>query len=289
MGDPVGFMNYERITEPDRSPEKRVKDWDEFHKHLSEDELRKQGSRCMDCGIPFCQTGEMIGGLTAGCPINNLIPEWNDLIYRNLWREALDRLHKTNNFPEFTGRICPAPCEGSCVLGITDPAVTIKSIECAIVDKGFEEGWIVPEIPKVRTGKKVAIIGSGPAGLACAAQLNKAGHQVTVFERDDRIGGMLMYGIPNPHLDKRIVDRRVKILEEEGIRFIANTEIGVDLDGNDLVREFDSMIICTGATNPRDLRIEGRELKGIHFAMKFLTLNTKSLLDSNLIDGNETF
>jgi glutamate synthase (NADPH/NADH) small chain len=222
--------------------------------------------------------------LTAGCPVNNLIPEWNDLIYKGLWKEALERLHKTNNFPEFTGRICPAPCEGSCVLGINETPVTIKTIECTIIDKGFEEGWVVPEIPETRTEKKVAVIGSGPAGLACAAQLNKAGHLVTVFERDDRVGGLLMYGIPNPHLDKRVVDRRVKLLTEEGIRFVTNTEIGKDYPAENLLKEYDAVVICTGATRPRDLPVEGRGLKGIHFAMEFLKANTKSLLDSNLKD-----
>jgi len=286
MGDPTGFMQYDRELEPDRSPSERIKDWKEFHKHLPEDKLKTQGSRCMDCGIPFCQTGDMLGGLTSGCPINNLIPEWNDLVFKGLWREALDRLHKTNNFPEFTGRVCPAPCEGSCVLGLNEPSVTIKSIECTIIDRGFEEGWVVPEPPKVRTGKQVAVIGSGPAGLACAAQLNKAGHLVTVFERDDRIGGLLMYGIPNPHLDKSIVDRRVNLLKEEGINFVTSTEIGKDYPSQKLIEDFDAVVICTGATNPRDLPIEGRELKGIHFAMEFLRANTKSLLDSNLEDGN---
>lgn len=286
MGDPTGFMQHDRELEPDRSAEERIKDWNEFHKHLPEDKLKTQGSRCMDCGIPFCQTGDMVGGLTSGCPIYNLIPEWNDLVFRGLWREALDRLHKTNNFPEFTGRVCPAPCEGSCVLGINEPAVTIKSIECTIIDKGFEEGWVVADPPKVRTGKEVAVVGSGPAGLACAAQLNKAGHLVTVFERDDRIGGLLMYGIPNPHLDKTIVDRRVNLLKDEGIKFVTSTEIGKDYPSQKLVDDFDAVVICTGATRPRDLPIEGRELKGIHFAMDFLRANTKSLLDSNLEDGN---
>ncbi|MEE8044239.1 MAG: glutamate synthase subunit beta, partial [Thermodesulfobacteriota bacterium] len=286
MGDPTGFMQYNRELEPDRSPSERIKDWKEFHKHLPDDKLKEQGSRCMDCGIPFCQSGTMLEGLTSGCPINNLIPEWNDLVFRGLWREALDRLHKTNNFPEFTGRVCPAPCEGSCVLAINEPSVTIKSIECTIIDKGFEEGWVVPEPPEVRTGKEVAVVGSGPAGLACAAQLNKAGHLVTVFEREDRIGGLLMYGIPNPHLDKFIVDRRVDLLKEEGVQFKTNTEIGKDYPSQKLVDGFDAVVICTGATKPRDLPIEGRELKGIHFAMEFLTVNTKSLLDSNLEDGN---
>jgi glutamate synthase (NADPH/NADH) small chain len=277
-------MQHDRELEPDRSPEERIKDWKEFHKHLPESKLRIQGSRCMDCGIPFCQTGTIINGLTAGCPVNNLIPEWNDLVYKGLWREALERLHKTNNFPEFTGRICPAPCEGSCVLGINETPVTIKTIECTIIDKGFEEGWVVPEIPETRTGKKVAVIGSGPAGLACAAQLNKAGHWVTVYERDDRIGGLLMYGIPNPHLDKRVVERRVKLLAEEGVKFITNTEIGKGYPAENLLKEYDAVVICTGATKPRDLPVEGRDLKGIHFAMEFLKANTKSLLDSNLKD-----
>lgn len=240
----------------------------------------------MDCGIPFCQTGTIINGMTSGCPVNNLIPEWNDLVYRGLWREALERLHKTNNFPEFTGRVCPAPCEGSCVLGISEPPVTIKTIECTIIDKGFEEGWVLPEIPETRTGKKVAVIGSGPAGLACAAQLNKAGHLVTVFERDDRIGGLLMYGIPNPHLDKYVVERRVNVLRESGIEFVTNTEIGKDYPADKLLKEYDAVVICTGATKPRDLPVAGRELKGVHFAMEFLKANTKSLLDSGHSDGN---
>ncbi len=286
MGDPSGFMNHKRKLGIDRDPALRIADWDEFHGHLSEKELALQGSRCMDCGVPFCQTGKILGGLTAGCPINNLIPEWNDLVHSGLWRDALEMLHKTNNFPEFTGRICPAPCEGSCVLGINEPPVTIKSIECAIVDKGFEQGWIVPQPPEKRTGKSVAIIGSGPAGLSCAAQLNKAGHLVTVFERDDRIGGLLIYGIPNPHLDKKIVQRRVDILEQEGISFITGTEVGKDIDGSELLNSFDAVVICTGATKPRDLLIEGRDLEGIHFAMDFLRTTTKSLLDSSLQDGN---
>ncbi|MDA2917897.1 glutamate synthase small subunit [Desulfobacterota bacterium AH_259_B03_O07] len=286
MGDPTGFIKHTRELEPDRTPLKRIKDWKEFHKHLPADKLKIQGSRCMDCGIPFCQSGTMINGMTSGCPIYNLIPEWNDLIYRDLWREALERLHKTNNFPEFTGRVCPAPCEGSCVLEISEPPVTIKSIECSIIDRGFEEGWVVPEPPEKRTGKKVAIVGSGPAGLACAAQLNRAGHWVTVFERDDRMGGLLMYGIPNPHLDKAIVQRRVDLLAEEGIKFVANIEVGKDYPSDRLLKEFNSVVLCTGATKPRDLAIQGRELKDIHFAMDLLRANTRSLLDTNLKDGN---
>jgi glutamate synthase (NADPH/NADH) small chain len=220
--------------------------------------------------------------MASGCPINNLIPEWNDLIYRGLWREALDRLHKTNNFPEFTGRVCPAPCEGSCVLGINNPPVTIKNIEYSIAEKGWEEGWINPEPPEKRTGKKVAIVGSGPAGLCAAAQLNKAGHWTTVFEREDRPGGLLTYGIPNMKLDKeQVVLRRIKVLEDEGVKFVCNTEIGKDLPAETLLKEFDAVILCTGSTRPRDLPIEGRSLKGIHFAMEFLTANMKAVLDKN--------
>jgi glutamate synthase (NADPH/NADH) small chain len=223
--------------------------------------------------------------MATGCPINNLIPEWNDLVWRDQWREALDRLHKTNNFPEFTGRVCPAPCEGSCVLAINDHPVTIKDIECAIVDKGFEKGWIVPEPPSRRTGKKVVVVGSGPAGLACAAQLNRAGHAVTVFERDDRIGGLLMYGIPNMKLDKSVVERRVKLLAREGVIFKTGVEVGQGLPAGALLKDFDAVALCIGATKPRDLPIEGRELKGVHFAMEFLLKNTKSLLDSGNEDG----
>src|SRR5271166_652704 len=226
MGKPDGFIEYQRKLPADRSPLGRVADWKEFHEHMPEADLKKQGARCMDCGIPFCHTGQLVSGMASGCPIHNLIPEWNDLVYRGLWQEALERLHKTNNFPEFTGRVCPAPCEGSCVLGINEPAVTIKSTECAIVDKGFAEGWIVPDPPAKRTGRKVAVVGSGPAGLAAAAQLNRAGHWVTVFERADRIGGLLMYGIPNMKLDKRLVERRVELMRAEGITFVTNTEVG---------------------------------------------------------------
>jgi glutamate synthase (NADPH/NADH) small chain len=286
MGKPTGFLEFQRELPASRPPAERIHDWLEFHDHMPEEKLREQGARCMDCGVPFCHTGTLLNGMAAGCPINNLIPEWNDLVYRGLWREALERLLKTNNFPEFTGRVCPAPCEGSCVLGISEPAVTIKSIECAIIDRAFEEGWIVPEPPEKRTGKKVAVVGSGPAGLACAAQLNRAGHAVTVFERDDRIGGLLMYGIPNMKLDKRIVQRRIDLMAEEGVTFVASTEVGRDLPADQLLRDFDAVALCGGATKPRDLPIEGRGLQGIHFAMDFLRANTKSLLDSGHKDGN---
>ncbi len=285
MGKPTGFLEYGRELALLRSPKERIRDYREFHQHLPASKLQTQGARCMDCGVPFCHTGKIIGGLTAGCPLNNLIPEWNDLVYRGNWRAALARLHKTNNFPEFTGRVCPAPCEGSCVLGISEPPVTIKAIEAAIVDKGFEEGWIVAEPPARRTGKKAAVIGSGPAGLACAAQLNAAGHAVTVFERADRIGGLLTYGIPNMKLDKTVVDRRVRLMAEEGVEFRTNTWAGRDVSAADLRREFDAIVLCGGATLPRDLPIEGRGLAGVHFAMEFLHASTKSLLDSGHADG----
>ncbi len=282
MGKPTGFIDFKREIPADRAPLERVRDWSEFHLHMPEPALKTQGARCMDCGVPFCHTGTLISGMASGCPINNLIPEWNDLVYRGLWKEALERLHKTNNFPEFTGRVCPAPCEGSCVLGINEPAVTIKNIEVAIIDRGWEEGWVVAEPPTKRTDKKVAIIGSGPAGISAAAQLNKAGHTVTVYERADRPGGLLMYGIPNMKLDKNeVVMRRIKLLEKEGVTFVCNTEVGKNFPAEKLMAESDAVILATGATKPRDLPIEGRQLKGIHFAMDFLTANTRSLLDQH--------
>lgn len=280
MGKPTGFMEYKRKVPVDRSPIERICDWQEFHSRLSEHDQKIQGARCMDCGIPFCSTGILINGMTSGCPINNLVPEWNELVYRGLWKEAVKRLLKMNNFPEFTGRVCPAPCEGACTLGIHEPQVTIKSNECAIIDRAFEKGWIVPEPPAKRTGKQVAVIGSGPSGLACADQLNKVGHTVTVFERSDRIGGLLMYGIPNMKLDKSIVQRRVKLMEDEGVKFITNTEVGKDYPAAKLLEEYDAVVLCGGSTKPRDLNVEGRNLKGVHFAMDFLASNTKSLLDS---------
>jgi glutamate synthase (NADPH/NADH) small chain len=291
MGKPTGFIDYLRELPLDRKAVDRIKDWNEFHLHMEEKKLREQGARCMDCGIPFCHTGTLISGMASGCPINNLIPEWNDLVYRGLWKDALDRLHKTNNFPEFTGRVCPAPCEGSCVLGINNPPVTIKNIECTIADHGWDEGWITAEPPEVRTGKKVAVVGSGPAGLCAAAQLNKAGHLVTVFERADRPGGLLMYGIPNMKLDKKaVVQRRLDQMVAEGIKFQCSTEVGKDISAEKLLEEYDAIVLCTGATKGRDLPIEGRNLKGIHFAMEFLTTNTKSLLDGkrngNFIDAS---
>jgi glutamate synthase (NADPH/NADH) small chain len=279
MGKPTGFIEYLRELPVDRSPRERVRDWAEFHHHMEEKRLRQQGARCMDCGVPFCQTGKIINGAAAGCPVNNLIPEWNDLVYRGLWREALARLHKTNNFPEFTGRVCPAPCEGSCVLGINAPPVTIKNIENTIIERGWEEGWVLPDPPKTRTGKKVVVIGSGPAGLAAADQLNRAGHSVTVLERDDRPGGLLMYGIPNMKLDKReVVERRLRLMEEEGVKFICNAHVGENVEAMLLLKDFDATVICTGATQARELNVDGRSLKGVHFAMDYLTASTKALL-----------
>ena len=281
MGKPTGFMEYPREL-PWRPPVERINDWNEFHLHMPEAKLRKQGARCMDCGVPFCHTGTLIGGMASGCPINNLIPEWNDLVYRGLWREALDRLHKTNNFPEFTGRVCPAPCEGSCVSASASRRSRSRISSARIIDRGWEEGWVVPEPPKVRTGKKVAVIGSGPAGLAPPRNSTTPATLVTVFERADRVGGLLMYGIPE-HEARQGGGRRAPHQADgaEGIKFICNTEVGDNYRADKLLKEFDAIVLCTGATKPRDLPIEGRELKGIHFAMDFLTANTRSLLDEH--------
>ncbi|OYD06483.1 glutamate synthase subunit beta [Paludifilum halophilum] len=279
MGKTTGFMEYERETAEERDPLSRLQDWKEYQQPIPEEKLKQQGARCMDCGTPFCHTGIQINGTDSGCPLYNLIPEWNDLVYRGHWKEALDRLLKTNNFPEFTGRVCPAPCEGACTVAIHDPAVAIKSIEREIIDRGFAEGWIVPQPPQKRTGKKVAVVGSGPAGLAAADQLNRAGHSVTVYERDDRIGGLLMYGIPNMKLEKELVDRRVNLLKAEGITFVTNTEIGNDMTMEELRKEADAVILCAGAQKHRDLPLEGRNLDGIHFAMNYLTQSTKELLN----------
>ncbi|HEY0724668.1 MAG TPA: glutamate synthase subunit beta, partial [Pyrinomonadaceae bacterium] len=276
---------HDRVLPVLRAPLERVHDWNEFHTHLAGSTLREQGGRCMDCGIPFCHTGELINGAASGCPVNNLIPDWNNLVYRGNWRAALDLLHQTNNFPEFTGRVCPAPCEGSCVRGLTDEPVTIKTIECAIVDRGFDEGWIVPRPPQRRTSKRVAVVGSGPAGLACAAQLNSAGHWVTVFEKADRVGGLLMYGIPNMKLDKSVVERRLNLLSAEGINLRTGVAVGEQYATDRLIDEFDATALCGGSTRPRDLAISGRDLSGIHFAMDFLHQNTRSLLDSQHADG----
>ena len=266
MGKPTGFLEIKRAKQPYRSVEERVQDWKQVMLPWPVEVLQKQGARCMDCGIPFCHTG---------CPLGNIIPDWNDLVYRNQWREASDRLHATNNFPEFTGTLCPAPCEGSCVLGINNDPVTIRAIELAIVTRAFEEGWIKPEPPVTHTGRKVAVIGSGPAGLAAAQQLNRAGHWVTVFERNDRIGGLLRYGIPEFKLEKRVLDRRLDILQNEGIRFRVNANVGKNVAVEELRRDFDAILLAGGATLPRDLKVPGRELQGIHFAMEYLPLQNR--------------
>ncbi|WP_326512376.1 glutamate synthase subunit beta [Clostridium intestinale] len=286
MGKPTGFLEFEREEGKNIDPIERLEGFEEFHKLLPKEQQEKQGARCMDCGIPFCQSGILINGMVSGCPINNLIPEWNDLIYRGKWKLALKRLLKTNNFPEFTGRVCPAPCEAACTAGINGPAIAIKENERSIIDRAFEEGLIKPEPPKVRSGKKVAVIGSGPAGLATADSLNKRGHNVVVFERHDRIGGLLMYGIPNMKLDKSVIDRRVNLMKEEGVEFVTNANVGDDYRTEDILNNFDAVVLATGASNPRDLKAPGRELNGVHFAVDFLRANTKSLLDSNLSDGN---
>jgi glutamate synthase (NADPH) small chain len=261
MGELGGFMKIHRVTPGKRSVEERVHDFEEFVQLLPESGLREQGARCMDCGIPFCHTG---------CPLGNLIPDWNDLVYRGRWKDAIDALHATNNFPEFTGRICPAPCEPACVLSINDDPVTIKQIEQSIIDRAFAEGWVKPEPPPVRSGRRVAVVGSGPAGLAAAAELNKSGHEVTLFERNDRIGGLLVYGVPDFKLEKWIVQRRVDILAEEGIVFRTGVDVGRDVTGEELRAGFDAIVIATGATIPRDLPVPGRELDGVHFAMDYL-------------------
>ena len=278
MGKPTGFKEYPRQTEPYRDPLERLGDFDEIYTPHDWERLQTQGARCMDCGVPFCQSAD-------GCPVDNLIPEWNDLVYRGRWREALDRLHATNNFPEFTGRVCPAPCEGACVLGIIEPAVTIKNIECAVIDHGYSQGWVAPLTPGEATGKRVAVIGSGPAGLAAAAQLSSVGHGVTVYEREDRIGGLLMYGIPNMKLDKSLVERRVELLRGQGVEFVTGADVGRNVDLARIRQDFDAVLLAAGATRPRDLDVPGRELEGIHMAMEFLTENTRSLLDSGLADG----
>ena len=261
MGKASGFMEHGRETASRRPVAERVNDWFEIYQDFPEEKLRSQGARCMDCGVPFCHTG---------CPVNNLIPDWNDLVYRGRWKEALRQLHSTNNFPEFTGRICPAPCEAACVLGINEPAVTIKQIEKSIVERGWEEGLIRPEPPKFRSGKKVAVVGSGPAGLAAAQQLNRAGHWVTIYEKADRIGGLLRYGIPEFKMEKRVLDRRLDQMTAEGVKFVSDAHIGHSVPVEDLRREFDALLLAGGAEAGRDLNVPGRELKGIHFAMDFL-------------------
>ncbi|HUI78379.1 MAG TPA: glutamate synthase subunit beta [Bryobacteraceae bacterium] len=261
MGKVTGFMEHTRETPERRPPTERIKDWFEIYLPFPEEKIRTQGARCMDCGVPFCHTG---------CPLNNIIPDWNDLVYRGRWKDAVRQLHATNNFPEFTGRICPAPCEAACVLGINEPAVTIKQIEKTIIDRAFEEGFIQPELPHARTGKKVAVVGSGPAGLAASQQLARAGHDVTLFEKADRIGGLLRYGIPNFKMEKHLIDRRMEQMRAEGVRFQTNAHVGVNVAVEDLHKQFDAILLTGGAEQPRNLNVPGRELKGIHFAMEFL-------------------
>jgi glutamate synthase (NADPH/NADH) small chain len=278
MGKETGFMEFERELAPRRSTTQRINDWFEIYQDFPESKLRTQGARCMDCGVPFCQTG---------CPVNNLIPDWNDLVYRGRWREAVRQLHATNNFPEFTGRICPAPCEASCVLGITQPPVTIKQIEKNIIERAFAEGWIRPELPKTRSGRKVAVVGSGPAGLAAAQQLCRAGHAVTVYEKSDRIGGLLVYGIPEFKMEKRIVERRLEQMSGEGVEFVTSAEVGKSISIEDLRRDFDAIVLAAGAGQPRDLNVPGRELKGIHFAMDFLPQQNRRSLGEIVAAENE--
>ncbi|MGE5843625.1 MAG: glutamate synthase subunit beta [Syntrophaceae bacterium] len=266
MGKVTGFLDYKRLKQPYRPVGERVRDWQQVMLPWPVEVLQKQGARCMDCAVPFCH---------QGCPLGNIIPDWNDLVYRDRWHEAIDRLHATNNFPEFTGTLCPAPCEGSCVLGINDDPVTIRAIELAVIDHAFDQGWVKPEPPLVRTGKRVAVVASGPAGLAAAQQLNRAGHWVTVFERADRIGGLLRYGIPEFKMEKRVLDRRLDLMRKEGVRFEVNANVGVNVPVEKLRKEFDAILLAGGATQPRDLRVPGRELRGIHFAMEYLTLQNR--------------
>ena len=286
MGKPTGFLEYNRETMPEISPLERIKNFEEFHTPLPESERRKQGARCMNCGVPFCQSGMMLNGMATGCPLHNLIPEFNDEVYHgNTWH-ALSRLLKTNNFPEFTGRVCPALCEVACLCGINDNPVTVKENELAIIEEGYEKGYMRPRPPELRTGKKVAVIGAGPSGLACADMLNKRGHHVTVYEKNDRIGGLLMYGIPNMKLDKSIIERRVSLMKAEGVRFITNTNVGKDVLPKTLMQQFDAVVLCCGAEQPRDVQAEGRDgAKGVYFAVDFLTQNTRSYLNSGFKDG----
>lgn len=279
-------MTYARENAAERPPTERIHDWHEHTIPLPEIHIKAQGARCMDCGIPFCHTGQEINRMASGCPLNNLIPEWNDLVYRGLWHEAYERLEKTNNFPEFTGRVCPAPCEAACVLGINEDPVTIKSIENTIIDRAFAEGWVRPNKPRKRTGKKVAIIGSGPAGLAAADQLNKVGHAVTVFERAPLPGGLMTYGIPNMKIEKETVLRRIRVLEEAGITFVCNAHVGVSHSADQIKRDYDAVLLCGGATQPNGMNVVGHDLAGIHYAVDFLSATTQSLLDSKLADGN---
>lgn len=285
MGKPTGFLEYEREDSEALSPKQRIKNFHEFHASLPNEKQQLQGARCMDCGVPFCQSGMMIGGMASGCPLNNLIPEWNDLLWMGNYEQAYLRLSKTNSFPEFTSRVCPAPCEAACTCNLNGLPVSIKENERTIIEYAYENNTIKPTPPVMRTGKKIAIIGSGPAGLACADRLNKRGHLVTVFEREDRVGGLLMYGIPNMKLEKKVINRRVELMKAEGVEFITGANVGTDIKAAKILKEYDSVVLACGASNPRDIKAAGREGKGIYFAVDFLKSTTKSLLNSNLEDG----
>lgn len=285
MGKATGFLEYERSESSASEPLERIRNFNEFHTPLSEDKRRQQAARCMDCGVPFCQNGKMLCGMMSGCPLNNLIPEWNDLIYRGHKEQALSRLLMTNNFPEFTSRVCPALCEKACTCGLNGDPVTVKENENSIIEYGFSQGLIKPNIPQVRSGKKIAVIGSGPSGLTVADTLNHRGHSVTVFERSDRIGGLLMYGIPNMKLEKQVIERRTELMRAEGVTFVTNADVGNNVSADEILSGFDAVVLCCGSSNPRDIKAEGRDANGIYFAVDFLRSTTKSLLDSNLSDG----
>ena len=286
MGKPTGFLEYDRVNGKAAAPLERIKNFNEFHTPLTEAQQRKQGARCMECGVPFCQSGMMMNGMVSGCPLHNLVPEWNDLVYTGNWCQAYNRLKKTNSFPEFTSRVCPAPCEAACTCGLNGDPVSIKENEHAIIEKAYETGAAGPKPPHLRTDKKIAVIGSGPSGLAAADQLNKRGHNVTVFEREDRVGGLLMYGIPNMKLEKQIIDRKINVMKEEGVTFVTGANVGKNYKAAKLLKEFDSVVLACGASNPRDINVPGRDAEGIYFAVDFLKSTTKSLLNSNLEDGN---
>lgn len=285
MGKATGFLEYQRVNPKKRPPEERIHDWNEIKLHLDPEAIKTQGARCMNCGVPFCHSGLLLNGMASGCPVHNLIPEWNELVYKGQWEEAYKRLIRKNPFPEFTSRVCPAPCEGACTEGHIMESVAIKSIEYEIIEKAFAEGWVKPKKAKA-TGKKVAVVGSGPSGMSAAHYLNIVGHDVTVYERNDRPGGLLMYGIPNMKLDKRIVKRRLELMNASGIKFVLNTEVGKDIRAHDLLEIYDAVVLCTGATKARGINVEGKELKGVFFALDFLKANTKSLLDTKHADGS---
>lgn len=285
MGKPTGFLEYERVEAKAVAPKERIKNFNEFHTPLSETEQRCQSARCMDCGVPFCQSGMTIKGMTSGCPLNNLIPEWNDLVYTGNWEQAYNRLHKTSNFPEFTSRVCPALCEKACTCGLNGDAVCTKENEMAIIEHAYANGLAGPKPPKARTGKRIAVIGSGPSGLAVADQLNQRGHLVTVYERADRIGGLLRYGIPNMKLEKHIIDRKLNVMKDEGVEFVTEANIGQNIKAKKIMDDYDAVVLAVGASNPRDISAPGRDADGIYFAVDFLTATTKSLLDSDLTDG----